>query len=56
MPKKHLITPFFLAAALTATTLALAQAAPLMIVGNDEKLLWDDAGKPLLSPTGKTPS
>ena len=30
-----------------------AQAAPLMIVGNDEKLLWDDEGKPVLSPTGK---
>src|ERR1700693_1983850 len=30
-----------------------AQAAPFMIVGNDEKVLWDDAGKPLLSPVGK---
>ena len=31
----------------------LVQAAPLMIVGNDEKLLWDDNGKPILSPPGK---
>jgi hypothetical protein len=41
-----------------ATILALTagwvvQAAPLMIVGNDEKLLWDDNGKPLLSAPGK---
>src|ERR1700675_4517895 len=31
----------------------LAHAAPLMIVGNDEKLLWDDNGKPIISPAGK---
>jgi len=24
-----------------------------MIVGNDEKLLWDDNGKPVISPAGK---
>src|ERR1700693_5902800 len=30
-----------------------AQAAPFLIVGNDEKVLWDDAGKPVLSPAGK---
>lgn len=30
-----------------------AHAAPFMIVGNDEKIVWDDAGKPLLSPPGK---
>ena len=29
------------------------QAAPFMIVGNDEKLIWDAAGKPVLSPAGK---
>jgi DNA-binding beta-propeller fold protein YncE len=28
-------------------------AAPLMIVGNDEKLLWDDQGKPVLSGPGR---
>ncbi len=32
---------------------ASAKAAPFMIVGNDEKLLWDDDGKPILSPPGK---
>ena len=33
--------------------LTLAHAAPLMIVGNDEKVLWDDDGKTILSPPGK---
>ncbi len=28
------------------------KAAPYMIVGNDEKLLWDDDGKPVLMPPG----
>ena len=41
-----------------ATFLAIAsfshvQAAPFLIVGNDEKLLWDDNGKPIVSPAGK---
>jgi hypothetical protein len=31
----------------------LPHAAPPMIVGNDEKLLWDDNGKPIISPAGK---
>ncbi|HUB45685.1 MAG TPA: beta-propeller fold lactonase family protein [Acetobacteraceae bacterium] len=30
-----------------------ACAAPWLIVGNDEKVLWDDKGKPIFSPTGK---
>jgi len=30
-----------------------AFAAPFMIVGNDEKIIWDAAGKPVLSPPGK---
>ncbi len=39
---------------LTATTItASVKAAPFMIVGNDEKLLWDDNGKPVISPPGK---
>jgi DNA-binding beta-propeller fold protein YncE len=42
------------AALLIATGLAgPAQTAPYMIVGNDEKVLWDDDGKPVLSPPGK---
>src|SRR6185312_1033004 len=28
-------------------------AKPFMIVGLDEKILWDDDGKPVLSPDGK---
>jgi hypothetical protein len=37
----------------TGTGLTLAQSAPFMHVGNDEKLLWDDQFKPLLSPPGR---
>jgi DNA-binding beta-propeller fold protein YncE len=38
------------AAAVLATT---AFAAPYLIVGNDEKLVWDDEGKPVLSAPGR---
>jgi DNA-binding beta-propeller fold protein YncE len=30
-----------------------ARAAPFMIVGDDEKVLWDKDGKPVLSPPGQ---
>jgi len=40
-------------AALLGCSLAVAQADPLMIVGNDEKLLWDDNGKLIILPAGK---
>jgi DNA-binding beta-propeller fold protein YncE len=40
-------------AAVFAFGLGAARAAPFMIVGNDEKILWDDAGKPVLSLPGK---
>jgi DNA-binding beta-propeller fold protein YncE len=36
-----------------ACSIQASRAAPFMIVGNDEKLLWDDQGKPVLSPAGK---
>jgi DNA-binding beta-propeller fold protein YncE len=36
-----------------ALNFSVARAAPFMIVGNDEKVLWDDQGKAVLSPTGK---
>src|SRR6516162_10702693 len=36
-----------------AAGLSVARSAPLMIVGNDEKVLWDDEGKPILSAPGK---
>jgi len=41
------------AAFVIALQIGAAHCAPLMIVGNDEKLLWDDNFKPLLSPPGK---
>ena len=39
-----------LAASVLATT---AFAATYLIVGNDEKLVWDDEGKPVLSAPGR---
>ena len=36
-----------------ALSLGAARAAPFMIVGNDEKLIWDEQGKPILSSPGK---
>jgi len=42
-----------LAGSLVAAGLACAHAAPFLIVGNDEKMVWDDQGKPVLSPAGK---
>ena len=38
------------AASVLSTT---AYAAPYLVVGNDEKLVWDDEGKPILSPPGR---
>jgi DNA-binding beta-propeller fold protein YncE len=42
-----------IAMASLATSAPAAQAAPFMIVGNDEKLIWDAEGKPVMSPPGK---
>jgi DNA-binding beta-propeller fold protein YncE len=54
MPHQHHIWPSLCAAAVLAlTSFNLAHAAPFMIVGNDEKLLFDGDGKPLLSAPGK---
>ncbi len=41
------------AAIVLSAGLSVARSAPLMIVGNDEKLLWDDQFKPVLSLPGK---
>jgi len=30
-----------------------ARAEPFMIVGNDEKVVWDDEGKLVVSPAGR---
>jgi DNA-binding beta-propeller fold protein YncE len=38
---------------LTAAGLSSVSAAPYLIVGNDEKLLWDDKGAPVIHPAGK---
>jgi DNA-binding beta-propeller fold protein YncE len=50
---RSLSTGLVLAAILAAAAGRPAQAAPLMIVGLDEKFLLDDNGKPILSPPGK---
>ena len=52
MPIKHALS-FSLGAATLLLAAAIARAAPLMIVGNDEKVLFDDDGKAVLSPAGK---
>jgi DNA-binding beta-propeller fold protein YncE len=47
------VLPWLAAAAFVVVTgSAVVRAAPLMIVGNDEKVLWDDNGKPILKPAG----
>src|SRR3954462_2949079 len=38
---------------LCSSSLDLAYAKPFMIVGNDEKVWWDDDGKTVLSAPGK---
>jgi DNA-binding beta-propeller fold protein YncE len=44
---------FAAAIVLCSSSLNLAYAKPFMIVGNDEKVWWDDDGKPILSAPGK---
>jgi len=53
MPTKMSWSLLCAAACIVAAGVNAAYAAPLLIVGNDEKLLWDDNGKPVLSPPGK---
>jgi DNA-binding beta-propeller fold protein YncE len=43
----------FAAAMLCSTSMPIAHAKPFLIVGLDEKVLWDDDGKTVLSPPGK---
>ena len=54
MPVNRLVG-FSLGAAilLCSSSLTLAYAKPFMIVGNDEKVSWDDDGKTVLSAPGK---
>jgi|SRR5580704_3776602 DNA-binding beta-propeller fold protein YncE len=51
--KRYLLSSLGAIAFLTISAAGVVHAAPLMIVGNDEKILWDDNGKPVLSPAGK---
>jgi DNA-binding beta-propeller fold protein YncE len=38
---------------IASTVASIADAAPYMIVGSDEKLIWDDQGRPVLSTPGR---
>ncbi len=51
--KTSLKTSLGAAVLLCSASLNFAYAKPFMIVGNDEKVWWDDDGKPILSPSGK---
>ena len=54
MQGKHTLRSSLGAAAfLAAVGFNSASAAPFLIVGNDEKLLWDDKGTPVIHPAGK---
>ena len=55
MPNRQslLLSAFVSAGIFTVLNVTLAHAAPFMIVGNDEKLVVDDDGKPILSAPGK---
>ena len=52
MVKRQTVLAFG-AAALIGCGLAAAKADPLMVIGNDEKLLWDDSGKAVIHENGK---
>jgi DNA-binding beta-propeller fold protein YncE len=51
--RQHIVPRLFAVIVIAPLNLGLAHAAPLMIVGNDEKLLWDDDGRRVLFPAGK---
>ena len=54
MQARHALLSSLSAAAFLATAgLNAVSAAPFLIVGNDEKLLWDDKGVPVVYPAGK---
>jgi DNA-binding beta-propeller fold protein YncE len=54
MQAKHtLLSSLSAAVFLGAAALNSVSAAPYLIVGNDEKLLWDDKGAPVVHPAGK---
>lgn len=49
---KRLLLSSFSAAVFAIAGLNAVFAAPFLIVGNDEKLLWDDKGAPVVRPAG----
>jgi len=51
----HAVKKLFLLAAGFATLSlpGIGRASPFLIIGNDEKIVWDDEGKAVLSPPGK---
>jgi DNA-binding beta-propeller fold protein YncE len=51
--KRALLMSFGAAVLLASSSLNLAYAKPFMIVGLDEKTLWDADGKAILAPDGK---
>ena len=53
LTRRSLISLCGAATALMVASLGTVHSAPYLIIGNDEKLLWDDNGKPLVSPPGK---
>ncbi|HXZ22456.1 MAG TPA: beta-propeller fold lactonase family protein [Pseudolabrys sp.] len=53
LTKHSLLFLFSTVAILAAADLNSASGAPFLIVGNDEKLLWDDKGAPVIYPAGK---
>ena len=50
---KHNIIRFTIAILMLLLVFPLAASAQLMIIGNDEKATWDDAGKVVLTAPGK---
>lgn len=53
LAERALLSSVAVAAFLVIGSADSVPAAPFLIVGNDEKLLWDDDGKPIVSPAGK---
>nr|WP_249132282.1 beta-propeller fold lactonase family protein [Bradyrhizobium diazoefficiens] len=53
MSRNRAISLSFAAVMLLSTSFSTGYAKPLMIVGLDEKLLWDESGKPILYAPGK---
>jgi DNA-binding beta-propeller fold protein YncE len=51
--KSLLFAASFVALALALSWPSPGQASPFLIIGNDEKIVWDDEGKPVMSAPGK---